>query len=108
MGRVALFYTLAVKRAESSPRSPGVLSPGLYFWRPPTVQDSVVIRQSRPGTIFHKRSGRKLTTKAMVAEMPKKLGGAPPMPGGGMDGMGGMDYPQLEFSLSMRVGGEQF
>jgi hypothetical protein len=51
----------------------------------------------------------------MVAEMPKKLGGAPPMPGGGMGGMGGMDYPQLEFSLSatvlrasMRVGGEQF
>jgi hypothetical protein len=29
--RVALFYTLAIKRAESSPRSPGVPSPGLYF-----------------------------------------------------------------------------
>jgi len=29
------------------------------------------------------------TTEAMVAEMPKKQGGAPAMPGGGM---GGMDY----------------
>jgi SOS response associated peptidase (SRAP) len=76
-GRVALFYTLAIKRAESWPRSPGLPSPGLYFRRPPTVQDRVVIRQSRPGTIFHKRPGRKRTTKAMVAEMPKKLGGAP-------------------------------
>jgi chaperonin GroEL len=28
----------------------------------------------------------------MVAEMPKKQGGAPAMPGGGMGGMGGMDY----------------
>ena len=74
-GRVALFYTLAIKRAESWPRSPGLPSPGLYFRRPPTVQDSVVIRQSRPGTTFHKRSGRKRTTKAMVADMPKKQGG---------------------------------
>ena len=28
----------------------------------------------------------------MVAERPKKDSGAPAMPGGGMGGMGGMDY----------------
>jgi len=28
----------------------------------------------------------------MVAELPKKESGAPAMPGGGMGGMGGMDY----------------
>src|SRR5881227_4069812 len=33
-----------------------------------------------------------ITTEAMVAEMPKKQGGAPAMPGGGMGGMGGMDF----------------
>ena len=44
----------------------------------------------------------------MVAEMPKKQGGAPPMPGGGMGGMGGMDgmdYPQLEFSINATASG---
>ena len=41
----------------------------------------------------------------MVAEKQKKQGGAPPMPGGGMGGMGGMDYPQLEFSLSATASG---
>jgi chaperonin GroEL len=34
-------------------------------------------------------AGLMITTEAMVAEMPKKNGGAPAMPGGGM---GGMDY----------------
>jgi chaperonin GroEL len=34
-------------------------------------------------------AGLLITTEAMVAEMPKKQGGAPAMPGGGM---GGMDY----------------
>ena len=33
-----------------------------------------------------------ITTEAMVAERPKKEAGAPAMPGGGMGGMGGMDY----------------
>ena len=33
-----------------------------------------------------------ITTEAMVAERPKKDSGAPAMPGGGMGGMGGMDY----------------
>ncbi len=37
-------------------------------------------------------AGLLVTTEAMVAEVPKKQGGAPPMPGGGMGGMGGMDY----------------
>ena len=37
--------------------------------------------------------GLLITTEAMVAEAPKKQGGAPAMPpGGGMGGMGGMDY----------------
>jgi hypothetical protein len=35
------------------------------------------------------RAGLLITTEAMVAEVPKKQGGAPAMPGGGM---GGMDY----------------
>ena len=35
-------------------------------------------------------AGLMITTEAMVAEHPKKE--APPMPGGGMGGMGGMDY----------------
>ena len=35
-------------------------------------------------------AGLMITTEAMVAEAPKKE--APPMPGGGMGGMGGMDY----------------
>jgi hypothetical protein len=48
---------------------------------------------------------RTLAAKAMVAEKQKKQGGAPPMPGGGMGGMGGMDYPQLEFSLSATASG---
>jgi chaperonin GroEL len=34
-------------------------------------------------------AGLLITTEAMVAEMPKKQGDAPAMPGGGM---GGMDY----------------
>jgi chaperonin GroEL len=33
-----------------------------------------------------------ITTEAMVAERPKKESGPPAMPGGGMGGMGGMDY----------------
>ena len=38
-------------------------------------------------------AGLLITTEAMVAEAPKKQGGAPAMPpGGGMGGMGGMDY----------------
>jgi chaperonin GroEL len=37
-------------------------------------------------------AGLLVTTEAMVAEMPKKESGAPHMPGGGMGGMGGMDY----------------
>ncbi len=35
-------------------------------------------------------SGLLITTEAMIAELPKKE--APPMPGGGMGGMGGMDF----------------
>src|SRR4249919_3008106 len=37
-------------------------------------------------------AGLLITTEAMVAERPKKENGAPAMPGGGMGGMGGMDY----------------
>ena len=37
-------------------------------------------------------AGLLITTEAMVAERPKKEAGAPAMPGGGMGGMGGMDY----------------
>jgi chaperonin GroEL len=37
-------------------------------------------------------AGLLVTTEAMVSEMPKKDSGAPAMPGGGMGGMGGMDY----------------
>jgi chaperonin GroEL len=37
-------------------------------------------------------AGLLITTEAMVAERPKKEGGAPGMPAGGMGGMGGMDY----------------
>jgi chaperonin GroEL len=37
-------------------------------------------------------AGLLITTEAMVAEKPKKDGGAAAMPGGGMGGMGGMDY----------------
>ncbi|MGA9000992.1 MAG: chaperonin GroEL, partial [Pseudolabrys sp.] len=37
-------------------------------------------------------AGLLITTEAMVAEMPKKNQGAPAMPGGGMGGMGGMDF----------------
>jgi len=37
-------------------------------------------------------AGLLITTEAMVAELPKKQSSAPPMPGGGMGGMGGMDY----------------
>src|SRR5450631_2741415 len=37
-------------------------------------------------------AGLLITTEAMVAERPKKDSGAPAMPGGGMGGMGGMDY----------------
>jgi chaperonin GroEL len=37
-------------------------------------------------------AGLMLTTEAMIAEKPKKDGGAPMMPPGGMGGMGGMDY----------------
>ena len=33
-----------------------------------------------------------ITTEAMVADVPKKESAAPPMPGGGMGGMGGMDF----------------
>ena len=33
-----------------------------------------------------------ITTEAMVAELPKKDGGAPAMPGGDMGGMGGMGF----------------
>jgi chaperonin GroEL len=37
-------------------------------------------------------AGLLITTEAMVAERPKKESGPPAMPGGGMGGMGGMDY----------------
>jgi chaperonin GroEL len=38
-------------------------------------------------------AGLLITTEAMVAEAPKKQSAAPMMPpGGGMGGMGGMDY----------------
>jgi chaperonin GroEL len=37
-------------------------------------------------------AGLLITTEAMVAERPKKDAGHAPMPGGGMGGMGGMDY----------------
>ncbi len=37
-------------------------------------------------------AGLLITTEAMVAERPKKDGGMPAMPGGGMGGLGGMDY----------------
>jgi chaperonin GroEL len=37
-------------------------------------------------------AGLLITTEAMVAERPKKEAGHAPMPGGGMGGMGGMDY----------------
>lgn len=37
-------------------------------------------------------AGLLITTEAMVAELPKKDAGAPAMPGGGMGGMGGMDF----------------
>ena len=37
-------------------------------------------------------AGLLITTEAMVAERPKKENAASPMPGGGMGGMGGMDY----------------
>ena len=37
-------------------------------------------------------SGLLITTEAMIAEAPKKQGPAAPMPGGGMGGMGGMDF----------------
>jgi chaperonin GroEL len=37
-------------------------------------------------------AGLLVTTEAMVAEAPKEKTAAPPMPGGGMGGMGGMDF----------------
>ncbi|SJZ96757.1 chaperonin GroEL [Consotaella salsifontis] len=37
-------------------------------------------------------AGLLVTTEAMVTEAPKKDSGAPAMPGGGMGGMGGMDF----------------
>ena len=37
-------------------------------------------------------AGLLVTTEAMVAEVPQKEAAAPPMPGGGMGGMGGMDF----------------
>jgi chaperonin GroEL len=37
-------------------------------------------------------AGLLVTTEAMVAEVPKEKSAAPPMPGGGMGGMGGMDF----------------
>jgi chaperonin GroEL len=37
-------------------------------------------------------AGLLVTTEAMIAEAPKKESGAPAMPGGGMGGMGGMDF----------------
>jgi chaperonin GroEL len=37
-------------------------------------------------------AGLLVTTEAMVAERPKKDSGSPAMPGGGIGGMGGMDY----------------
>jgi chaperonin GroEL len=37
-------------------------------------------------------AGLLVTTEARVADAPKRDSGAPPMPGGGMGGMGGMDF----------------
>lgn len=37
-------------------------------------------------------AGLLVTTEAMISEAPKKDSGAPSMPGGGMGGMGGMDF----------------
>ena len=59
----------------------------LLFWYDPTK----VVRSALQNAASI--AGLLITTEAMVAEAPKKQGGAPAMPpGGGMGGMGGMDY----------------
>jgi chaperonin GroEL len=37
-------------------------------------------------------AGLMITTEAAIVEAPKKNSGAPAMPGGGMGGMGDMDF----------------
>jgi chaperonin GroEL len=37
-------------------------------------------------------AGMILTTEALITDKPEKAAAAPAMPGGGMDGMGGMDF----------------
>ena len=53
------------------------------------VDSAKVVRVAPPDAASV--AGLMITTEAMVAEAPKKKE-APAMPGGGMGGMGGMDY----------------
>jgi chaperonin GroEL (HSP60 family) len=57
-----------------------------------TVPSSSARSWKRINTTSASIAGLLITTEAMVTERPKKDGGAPAMPGGGMGGMGGMDY----------------
>jgi chaperonin GroEL len=52
------------------------------------IDPTKVVRQALQGAASV--AGLLITTEAMVAEVPKKQGAAPAMPGGG--GMGGMDF----------------
>jgi chaperonin GroEL len=52
------------------------------------IDPTKVVRQALQGA--SSVAGLLITTEAMVAEVPKKQGGAPAMPGGGMGG--GMDF----------------
>jgi chaperonin GroEL len=52
------------------------------------IDPTKVVRQALQGA--SSVAGLLITTEAMVAEVPKKGGAAPAMPGGG--GMGGMDF----------------
>src|SRR5688572_1598983 len=65
---------------------------------PPPVPDGGRDRIGSPPSAFQRSKDRRssrvpndlgllITTEAMVAERPKKEGGAPAMPGGGMGGM---------------------
>ena len=52
------------------------------------IDPTKVVRQALQGA--SSVAGLLITTEAMVAEVPKKQGNAPAMPGGGMGG--GMDF----------------
>jgi chaperonin GroEL len=52
------------------------------------IDPTKVVRQALQGAASV--AALLITTEAMVAEVPKKQGATPPMPGGG--GMGGMDF----------------